>query len=286
MAISGAKDIIEKLPLTPLLAAWALYLGYDMYGFYHDADSPLLIKQGEVAAAADEVAKLKDKVKTLNDFVQSLEYKKAELRALAQQLEETKAVLVENQDQSDMKKILLTEAKRSGLQVTSIVPLTSPQGDRKAEEYYTSQRFELKSMGVYFQYVAFLDRIANLQKIIHVQSAVFTSDTPPTSKYVELKSTMNLKAFSYLPTHADEISKASMSGASQNPVSPAGVPAGAPVGAPVGVPAGAPVGAPAGAPAGAPGGAAPAAVPPVQAPRQIPGQAPAAGGSSQPSGGA
>ena len=113
--------------------------------------------------------------------------------------------------------MLLTEAKRSGLTVTSVTPVKgqstpppapAPGSGVAVEANYTAnQDFEIRSTGIYFQYVAFLDRVANLKKIIRVEDVTFAATTPATSKYVQLKSSLTLRTFVYLPTKADELGK-------------------------------------------------------------------------------
>lgn len=193
------REMMEKIPAMPLLGIILAYLAYDYYTFQTDPTSPLLTKQGEVTAAKDEITRLKGRVQQINDFVQQLDFKRSEYRALAARLEQTKAILVESEDQTDLKQKLLKEASSSGLQVKSLMPSNSLQvSEKDKDDFYTVQQFEFKTTGIYFQYLAFLDRIANLQTIIRVEDLSFSANSPSTSKYVELKATMMLKAYSQI----------------------------------------------------------------------------------------
>jgi hypothetical protein len=54
------KDILSKIPAVALLAAYALYLGYDYYGFTHDDSSPLIQKQSQVEDARKQGLDMQD----------------------------------------------------------------------------------------------------------------------------------------------------------------------------------------------------------------------------------
>jgi Tfp pilus assembly protein PilO len=207
------RDLLEKIPLVPLLFVFLAYQGYDYYQFTTDSASPLNQAKQQTLAAQTEVDGLRAKIKKMNDFAQVLNLKKAELRSLAQELEASKASLPETLDIPDLMKTLVTEAKRAGLTVTSLKP-----GETKTSDYHAEQAFQFSSTGIFFQYVAFLDRIANLQKIILVDSLQFSPVSAPSAKYIQLKSTIDFKAYRYVASKEDELGKdTSPKPASTNP---------------------------------------------------------------------
>lgn len=215
MNLQALRDLLEKIPLLPVLGLYLGYLGYDYYNFVNDAGSTLNRKKQQVATAQTEIDGLHSKIKKMNDFSQTLNLKKAELRSLAQELESTKASLPETLDIPDLMKTLLIEAKRAGLTVTSLKP-----GASKVADYYGEQILEFESTGIYFQFLAFLDRIANLQKIIRIENIKFTPVSASNAKYVQLKSTIDFKAYRYIGSKADELGKGGASSgapASKNP---------------------------------------------------------------------
>jgi Tfp pilus assembly protein PilO len=213
-------QLLAKLPAIPLLLAYVGYLGYDCYQFEFDPGSDLHVKQALVLSAQADVAKLKQKVKEVNDFLASLSIKKQQLRQLAQDLEDTRATVPRTIDDSVVITAILTEAKRSGIHIAEYSHASSVT----ALEYYSELEFKLRTNGVFFQYVLFLDRLANLQQILRLSGAIFDlpAGVSPDASYVRLNGELHIKAYSYIGTQADEISKTSL--AAPGPPSAAGAP--------------------------------------------------------------
>jgi type IV pilus assembly protein PilO len=200
--ISSLREIFAKIPLIPLSLAYLGYLGYDYYQFQTDPNSALNQAKQQTVAAQAEIDALNAKIKKVNDFAKVLSLKKLELRNLAMELETSKGSLPETLDIPDLMKTVVTEAKRAGLTVTSLRP-----GETKTSDYYAEQSFQFASTGIYFQYVAFLDRVANLQKIITVDNLEFSPVSATASKYIQLKSSIDFRAYRYVASKEDELGK-------------------------------------------------------------------------------
>ena len=204
------KDILSKIPVVALLAAYALYLGYDYYEFTHDASSPLIQKQTQVDDAKKQTLDMQDKIKKAKEFYANLESRRGELRALALQLNELKATLSESLDLGAFIGTVIKEADRVGLQVQGIKP-----SELKESEYYTEQAFDMGFHGFYVQLLVLLDHLAGLERIIRVDKFTIKSSSPATSQYVDLEGTLQLKTYRYKGTDADKL------GASDTPSSSA-----------------------------------------------------------------
>jgi Tfp pilus assembly protein PilO len=203
LEVAQLREKLEKVPFTLLLVAYLGYLGYDYYSFVNDPSSPLVQKQGELVNVQNEINKLKERVKKAQEFYQTLNAKKMELRALAKELEDTRTTISDAVDVPELMKTILIEARRAGLKVIGIKPAGT-----KAQEYFEEQDFELVTSGVFFQYVTFLDRVSNLQRILRVDNIEFAPSSPSSDKYVELKAKSQVKAYHYLGSQADDIAKA------------------------------------------------------------------------------
>lgn len=202
MRLEPIREFMDKFPVTLLMLGYLGWIGYDYYAFTTDPSSPLISKRQEIKTAQSEVEALQGKIKQINEFAASLDARRVELRNLAQDLEATKATLTEDFDMPETMKSLLVEARRSGIKVTSLKPLEYKKGD-----FYGEQLFEFDSTGVYFQYVTFLDHVANLQRIIKVSSFSFMPASASMSKYVELKANIKFATYKYLGSQADEVAK-------------------------------------------------------------------------------
>lgn len=213
------KDLLEKVPTTVLLAAYLAFLGFDYYNFTNDPASELNVKKGELQAVQADVAKLRTRVKQANEFLKTLDLKRAELRRLAQDLQDTKASLTETLDVPGFMNQVLTEAQRVGLKIVSIKP-----GENSRHEYYAQQVFDLNFRGVFIQLVGFLDRLSNLQKIVRADNFAIKPISPAYGKFVELEGTLQLKTYRYIGSKADDLARGS-SGEHSAPVPSGAAPA-------------------------------------------------------------
>lgn len=195
-------EILKKIPFVPLVGLYVAYLGYDYYEFLNDPGATLALKQGDLTAAQAEAEKLKGRVKAANDFLKRLDVKKQELRRLAQDLDDTKAVLSDSLDVPAFMDTVVTEAKRSGITVIGLKP-----GEQSKHEYYHQQTFDLSFRGAFVQVVGFFDRISNMQKIVRMDNFNVKPVSGTSSKIVELQGTVQLKAYRYAGSKADELAK-------------------------------------------------------------------------------
>jgi Tfp pilus assembly protein PilO len=196
------REILDKIPAMLLLAAILGYLGYGHYVFVTDPASPLLQKQAQVVAAENQKKDLQAKLKAAQEFFLTLEKRRLELRALAKELEGLKVTLSETMDIGGLIKSVVTEAGKVGLTVSGIKPT-----DLKESEYYSEQAFAMGFHGVYVQLVVFLERLANLEKIIRVDDFNMSVVSSPTAQYVELEGVLQLKSYRYKASKADDLGK-------------------------------------------------------------------------------
>lgn len=188
--------------LNLVFFAIAIYLGWDYYSFTTDPTSEYGAKKASLdEQRADIVAKEK-KVADAKTFYQNLEKKREELRRLSTELATMKSTLTENNDIPAFMKLVLNEAKRVGLMVTSLSPLPSQK-----MQYYIEQPFDLNFQGVYVQLIAFLDRLAQAERIVRIDDFTVRprSTSTKASKFVDLEGTIKVRTYVYLGTQEDEV---------------------------------------------------------------------------------
>jgi Tfp pilus assembly protein PilO len=195
------KEIIPKV-LLPLFVLGLAYLGWDYYDFMMGVNSPLVEKSARIKAMSEENVRIREKIKQANEFYSTLKRKRVELRALATQLDEMKTSLSDDLDVPNLIKMVVAEATKVGLKVMSLKPTTI-----KTSEYYAEQSFDLMFHGAFAQLVLFLQRVSNLERIIRVDNFDIRRNGPSNSLFVEINGTVQLKAYKYLGSKADEIAK-------------------------------------------------------------------------------
>jgi type IV pilus assembly protein PilO len=204
MNFDAIKAILSRVPFSLLLVLYLGYLGYSYHSFMTDADSPLILKQAEVAKSNQENVGLQAKLKAAQDFYRSLDAKRSEIRKLAKSLDELKGTVSAEVDVPAFTKMVHTEARKVGLEVVKMSPLTVA-----SKEYYEEHPFELTFHGVYVQLLVFLDRLSKVQNIVRVDDFDIKPLGASTTQFVTLNGVVKIKTFKYLGTKADEVASAS-----------------------------------------------------------------------------
>lgn len=198
---------MKKEYLTYAFIACLLYLGYGLYGYLFSDDGELGSEKTRLTRVNSDLDQKNKKVKESQEFYRTLETKRGELRQISEQLATMKSTLPEALDVPGVMKIILSEARRVGVNITGITP--QPQ---VKQTYYVEQPFELTFQSVFVQMIAFMDRLSQDQNIMRIDD--FTIRPKSTAlqsgaKYVELEGTMRIKTYYYLGTREDTLANGS-----------------------------------------------------------------------------
>lgn len=192
--------ILKFVPVELITVFMALYLYLDWQEFNESPDGPVMKAKASIELATKEDAVLVKKLKEAQEFWRTLEARKVELRELSRQLQEMRASISAEVDVPAFMSLTVTEAKRVGLSVLAIKPESQIK-----HEFYVEVPFAFQFRGVYVQLLVFLQRLANTQNIIRVDSFDLRPVSDSGSKYVELAGTIQIKTFKYLGTKADQL---------------------------------------------------------------------------------
>ena len=196
--------MIEKLKGVPLffvLLAYIGYLGLQFYNFNYDANGEVEQHKNRMAASESEVQGLKKKLVDGNKFMKSLDLKKAEIQAQVKKLIGYQGALSEAPDVPSLIKLLLTEAKKLGMKVDKIEP-----GKKTQKEYYLEQEFKLDIRGSYQQLLLFAARVAQLQRILRIDSyEMKPSVNTINTRSITLSSVLTIRAYQYTLSKEDQI---------------------------------------------------------------------------------
>jgi Tfp pilus assembly protein PilO len=188
------------LPVELVAIFAAAYLYLDWTEFLEAPDSPVTQRKATIESKKKENEGLSKKLTEAQEFWRTLEARKVELRELSRQLQEMRAGINGEVDVPAFMTLTVTEAKRVGLNVLSIKPESQIK-----HEYFVELPFSFQFKGVYVQLLVFLQRMANTQNIIRVDSFDLRPVSDSGSKYVELMGNVQIKTFKYLGTKADQL---------------------------------------------------------------------------------
>ena len=200
MNLEKVKEIMNRIPATLILGAFLAFQAFDYYDFMNNDTSPLLIKKSAFTVAKEARKQLEIKLKEANAFVKSLEKKKAELRALALELQGMKESLSDRLDIPNFMKMTVTESKKIGITVLSLKPTGTVN-----KEYYTEQNFKFTFRGIYAQLVTFMERLTNVTEIVRIENFSMKPVGSGRTKYVLLDVALEMKTYKYLGSSADKL---------------------------------------------------------------------------------
>ena len=196
------KDLLEKIPVGLLAFVYLAYIGYQYYDFRSNPSSPYVEKMKVLTDAQELNKKSNLKLKEVQEFIKHLNDKKVELRELSKTLQDVKGSLPEYLDVPKFMKTVVTEAKRVGMTIMSL----SPSGSEN-KEYYTEQNFKMEFRTAFVQYLAFLQRIANVNDIVRIENFEMSSVGNARNKFVEISGKLEIKTYRYLASKADSLGK-------------------------------------------------------------------------------
>lgn len=195
---------MEKAKIVPFVMLFLFYvgsLGVDYYSFQYAPDGQVEMHRAAMAGKKSEIQGLKKKLDDAESFAKGLEAKKDELRTQYKKLIGYKDVLSESLDVPSLIKIIVTETKRIQIKVEKIEP-----GKRNAKDYYVEQEFKLNVRGNYYQLVLLAQRIAQLQRILRIESFTMKpSGMGGARSGAQLDAQLSIRAYQYAPSREDSL---------------------------------------------------------------------------------
>lgn len=195
---------MEKAKIVPFVMLFLFYvgsLGMEYYEFQFAPDGQVEMHRAAMAGKKAEIQTLKKKLEDAEGFAKSLDLKKEELRAQFKKLVGYKDVLSESLDVPSLIKIIVTETKRIQIKVEKIEP-----GKRNTKDYYVEQEFKLNVRGNYFQLVLLAQRIAQLQRILRIESFTMKPAGAAGSRSgAQLDAQLSIRAYQYAPSREDSL---------------------------------------------------------------------------------
>jgi Tfp pilus assembly protein PilO len=169
--------MVQKLKDMLLLVQWKhvlLLVGAGAaYLFFMQDNTDLEQKEESIRAESATIESLKRKITEAEAFEKQLKEKREKYASLVASLQKMKDALPRQFFLPDLLSDLLREAKKLEVEIT----LIRPDSEEKAGELYNSLGFNIEAKGTFLQFFIFLDRLANMQRLVHVESFDFTRDS-------------------------------------------------------------------------------------------------------------
>ncbi|MGE4231958.1 MAG: type 4a pilus biogenesis protein PilO [Bacteriovoracia bacterium] len=198
--MEAIEKLLGRLPILALIIAYSSYLGYEYWDWMQSDSSELGQKKAAVMNAHQNLEMVKKKLETAQEFYKNLDTIRLRVRQLTGQLDQTKEALTSEVDVAKFIKMITMEAKKLRLTIKAIKPAAEVKKD-----YYIEVPFNVELKGAYVQQMVFFDRISKLRQLIRVSDFIMKPTPNIATKYVELDGNVQLVAFKYLGTTADDI---------------------------------------------------------------------------------
>ncbi len=205
MNVEAIMERLERIPIALIVFAYLLYVSYDVYDFTSSSSSPYNTKKARMSSLESENVNLQKRVQEIDQFVKNLEAKRAELRTLAQKLEDMRATLTDSLDVPAFMKLFVDESKKVGLTITSLRP--DPPSDKDNKGFYGQRGFVMTFKGIYVQVMSFFRKISAKDRILRIDDFSLEPAESNLNRFVVLNGAAKVNAFYYQGSKEDEIAK-------------------------------------------------------------------------------
>ena len=168
--LSRLKGLLERLKWSHV----AILVGGGAALFYFMQDtSEVEAKEQSIQTEEASISSLEKKIQEAKEFERQFEEKKKRYADLVKSLQNLKEALPRQFFLPDLLSDLLREAKQLEIEITVIRP------DAKEEqgELYNSLGFSIEARGTFLQFFIFLDRMANMSRLINVEYFTINKDS-------------------------------------------------------------------------------------------------------------
>jgi Tfp pilus assembly protein PilO len=156
------KELLEKLQWSHII----LIVGGAAAFFYFTLDhSEIETRQQNIEFTKTEIQTVTRKIQEAKEFEKQFEEKKKRYADLVKELQKLQGALPKQFFLPDLLSELLREAKQLEIEIVSI----RPDAKESVGDLYNSLGFNIEAKGTFLQFFIFLDRMANLKRLVSVQ---------------------------------------------------------------------------------------------------------------------
>lgn len=157
------RQFLEQLKWSHV----ALVIGAGAAFFFYMLDpSEVDMRTQNIEQLKTEMTSLRTKIQEAKDFELQFEDKKRRYAELVKELQKIQGALPKQFFLPDLLSDLLRESKQLEVEMVSI----KPDAKETAGDLYNSWGFELELRGTFLQIFIFLDRLANLKRLVSVEN--------------------------------------------------------------------------------------------------------------------
>ncbi len=163
------KEFLEKLQWSHVILA----IGGAAAFFYFTLDhTEIETRQQNIEITKNEIQTTSRKIEEAKQFELQFEEKKKRYADLVIELQKLQGALPKQFFLPDLLSELLREAKQLEIEIVSI----RPDAKEAVGELYNSLGFNIEAKGTFLQFFVFLDRMANLKRLVSIEDFSIEKD--------------------------------------------------------------------------------------------------------------
>lgn len=168
--VDKIKELLEKLKWPHVIVG--IVLGAAAFYFTLD-QSELEMRESSVSEINNEIRTLEKKIQDAKEFEKQYEEKRKRFKLLSDELQKLQGALPRQFFLPDLLSDLLREAKQLEVEILSI----KPDEKEVQRELYNELGFTIQARGTFLQFFIFLDRMANMKRLVSVERFAVDKDT-------------------------------------------------------------------------------------------------------------
>lgn len=162
--------------------------------FYTLDQTDLKSKEDAIVVAKAKTTELNNKIEAAKRFEIEFEQRKKKYAEAVKQLQEVQGALPKQFFLPDVLNDLLTEARNVDLDVLSV----NPEQSEQRHDLYSTLGIKLEARGTYLQLFVFLDRLANMKRLVGVSKLAMNKEgEASTSTHPTVRASIQILTYRY-----------------------------------------------------------------------------------------
>jgi Tfp pilus assembly protein PilO len=166
------KDLMNRL-LANIHIIILLYCSYVLYTQYEEHTVAVEAVTSQFPAVDAEIASTKKRIKEIDEFRKKAEEYRARVEEVAKNIEAVQRQLPA--DTNDNQIVTLFRDEMTNLNIKS--PGINP-GNEEVSTYFISKNYNLKANGTFLQFLIFVERLGNADRIFNIKSMKLSNSNP------------------------------------------------------------------------------------------------------------
>jgi Tfp pilus assembly protein PilO len=164
------KSLLEKLKWSTVFVLIAAFAGYSYYSL---DQGEIESREQRIEGEKSAITNLERQITEAKEFERQFAEKKKRYAELVKELQKLQGALPRQFYLPDLLSDIINEAKQLEIEIVKLQP-----DDRETTgELYNTLGFDIEAKGTFLQFFIFMDRIANMKRLVNVSKFTIDKDT-------------------------------------------------------------------------------------------------------------